>query len=622
MANEKHALEARRLGVIGEFLNFRISKLRPLLVAFASILVWGGDAHADTTFVDSFSVAAQETNPSGVAFSSNGLKMFVVGETGNDVNEYDLGTAFDVSTAVFVDSFSVAAQDTGPTGVTFSSNGLKMFVVGTVGDSVHEYDLGTAFDVSTAVFVDSFSVIAQDTNPLDVAFSSNGLKMFVVGDTGDDVNEYDLGTAFDVSTAVFVDSFSVAAQDVAPNGVAFSSNGLKMFVVGANGDDVHEYDLGTAFDVSTAVFVDSFSVAAQDVAPTGVAFSSNGLKMFVVGAVGQDVNEYDLEVAFDLFSSPSENSDDSGGGSGCVGDCTPPTLGVDEDTRRLVTDGFSYNGNPVDVEQYYTPYPLITVQTGKQNTAAFKIYENEGPDNISHFELAFGLAQGQILADSSAAIFWDRTFDGVETVTLNDPQNALDNVNVTSSAGPCDGGTIPCLILTITHTFREPLEFDIVATNVWDSSRNAWQNYYNHGIHVIGESLNPPDQYDGIYKGRIYHLTETGKNAAVDELGNTWSFDYGVWNMDYVLMPRPQDGDWQVFTRYHSDFENYKKGQSELAQKRLGEILGYKIMQKPVSTYVAGAERTQDKRSTDEFYKLIEYEQLRAKSLYDTLYKD
>ncbi len=32
-----------------------------------------------TTFVDSFSVAAQEASPTGVAFSSDGTKMFVVG---------------------------------------------------------------------------------------------------------------------------------------------------------------------------------------------------------------------------------------------------------------------------------------------------------------------------------------------------------------------------------------------------------------------------------------------------------------------------------------------------------------------------------------------------------------
>jgi len=43
--------------------------------------------------------------------------------------------------------------------------------------------------------------------------------MFVVGNQGNDVNEYTLTTAWDVSSASFVDSFSVASEDTAPNGM-------------------------------------------------------------------------------------------------------------------------------------------------------------------------------------------------------------------------------------------------------------------------------------------------------------------------------------------------------------------------------------------------------------------
>jgi len=98
----------------------------------------------------------------------------------------------------------------------------------------------------------------------DVSQNLDGTKMFVVGDAGDDINEYTLSTAFDVSTAFFVDSFSVAAQETLPTGLAFSSDGAKMFVVGIIGDDVNEYTLTTPFDVSTAFFVDSISVAGQE----------------------------------------------------------------------------------------------------------------------------------------------------------------------------------------------------------------------------------------------------------------------------------------------------------------------------------------------------------------------
>ena len=73
-----------------------------------------------------------------------------------------------------------------------------------------------------------------------------------------------------MSSASFVDSFSVASQDTYPTGIEFSKSGMKMFVLGAAGDDVNEYTLSTAWDVSSASFVDSFSVASQDTAPNGM----------------------------------------------------------------------------------------------------------------------------------------------------------------------------------------------------------------------------------------------------------------------------------------------------------------------------------------------------------------
>ena len=90
-----------------------------------------------------------------------------------------------------------------------------------------------------------------------MAFSNDGARMFVVGWLDEDINEYDLSAPFDVSTASFVDSFGVSSQDIAPTGMAFSNDGAKMFVVGDQGNDINEYTLSAPFDVSTAEFVDS-----------------------------------------------------------------------------------------------------------------------------------------------------------------------------------------------------------------------------------------------------------------------------------------------------------------------------------------------------------------------------
>ena len=240
----------------------------------------------------SFSISAQESTPQGIAFSTNGTKMFVVGYSGQDVNEYSLSTGFDISTATFVDSFSVASQETQPIAIAFNSDGSKMFIAGFAGDDVNEYTLSTNFDVSTASFVDSFSFAAQEDQVRGLTFNNTGTKMYVVGQVGDDVNEYTLSTGFDVSTASYSQNFSVASQDVEPREITFNPDGTKMFITGDTNDAVYHYSLSTGYDVSTASFVNSFSVSAQQSAPTGIAFNSDGSKMFIVDQTTQSIYQY------------------------------------------------------------------------------------------------------------------------------------------------------------------------------------------------------------------------------------------------------------------------------------------------------------------------------------------
>ena len=100
-----------------------------------------------------------------------------------------------------------------------------------------------------------------------------------------------------------MDSFDISNEDTLPQSLVFNPDGTKMFVVGRDGKDINEYTLSTGFDVSTASFVDSFSVSSEESAPTGLAFNDDGTKMFVSGKTGDDVNEYTLSCAYKVTSS-------------------------------------------------------------------------------------------------------------------------------------------------------------------------------------------------------------------------------------------------------------------------------------------------------------------------------
>ena len=175
--------------------------------------------------------------------------MFVTGHNGDDVNEYKLTIGFDISTATFVDSFDTESEDNDSRDVKFNQNGTKMFVLGKQNDRVCEYTLSTGFDVSSTVtFVDCASV-SEESMPDELEFNPDGTKMFVMGESGDDVNEYTLRTGFDVSTATFVDSFSITDQDDEPGSLAFSSDGSKLFLLGRENNKVYEYSLTCYYGV-------------------------------------------------------------------------------------------------------------------------------------------------------------------------------------------------------------------------------------------------------------------------------------------------------------------------------------------------------------------------------------
>jgi DNA-binding beta-propeller fold protein YncE len=288
--------------------------------------------------VRAFSVSAQETSPSGVAFKTDGTKMYVVGQSGDDVNEYDLSTAWDISTASYLQNFSVASQETGPVDIKFSSDGTKMYVGGSSGVDINYYTLSTAWNVTTASFVgsiatgdsgqlahfvrddglymwtcgstldtvrqfvfgDRFTVSTQETNPEGMFFKPDGTKMYIIGRAGDDVNEYDLSTAWLVSSASFVQSFSISAKETDAFGLFFKPDGTEMYITGIVSDSVHQYSLSSAWDVSTASFTRSFSVSAKETAPEDVFFKDDGTKMYIIGSDSDSTHEYTLSTAWDI----------------------------------------------------------------------------------------------------------------------------------------------------------------------------------------------------------------------------------------------------------------------------------------------------------------------------------
>tara|TARA_R110000822_G_scaffold140683_2_gene278376 strand:+ start:1077 stop:2819 length:1743 start_codon:yes stop_codon:yes gene_type:complete len=383
------------------------------------------------------SITAEEATPNGLFISPDGLNMYVNGASGDDVNQYTLSTAFDVSTATFVRLFSTASQDSSPQDIFFKPDGLSMFVVGATNDTVFQYTLSSAFDISTATYASkSFSVASQDTNPFGLWFKPDGTVMYVVGTTNDTVFQYTLGTAWDVSTASYGSIFfSVASQEISPNQVNLSADGLTMWILGANGDDISQYALGTAFNVSTAVFENSFYIGFQETSPTGLFIDSTANnRVYIVGQTNDIVFQYNtatnsISAVTDVFNTTSN--------ARVQGNLAVQSNAYVDGT--LVVQGTAAFGGASTFGSTLTASSTITLQGTTLSTTALGTAATTGTTTIGGTSQTGAITVGQSTVSQTTNIQAGATASG-STKTMNIGTAGLSGSTTTIAIGSAVSG--------------------------------------------------------------------------------------------------------------------------------------------------------------------------------------
>ncbi len=271
--------------------------------------------------VDSFQVTQRIAT--GVVFNPNGTKMYISGMSQNRVYEFDLTTAFDISEATRnSNQCNHQPKDEDVVDLRLNSDGTKLFLVGSENNILLEYSLSTAYDVSTCSYENTF-FSGAGLDPRSMAFNTNGTKLFIYDQTGNySVKQYSLNSAYNLSNATLEKQYTGTASETLKEieqfaqGMAFSADGTKMYLTGDKEDNVVEFTLSTPFDLSDVTKEGAYSVAGEITKMSGIAFSADGLKMFITdfsnGASDQDVTEFDLTCGFGVIKciDPTANKDD------------------------------------------------------------------------------------------------------------------------------------------------------------------------------------------------------------------------------------------------------------------------------------------------------------------------
>lgn len=237
---------------------------------------------------------------------NRGKKMFIVSAGDNFIRQYSLTNPFDMTQAnvtLVAGTFNTSTTENIPTGMEWEPDGKELFVTGDQNTNVFQFGpAGTAYDLSTVSTTPRTTILnTLTTVPTGLVFDANGSKQFISSASPDGVRQFTLPGNYTIQGVSNNDGF-FAETLLGANirSVAFPTAN-KMFLLDSGNDQVIQYSVSNAFDVTTGTvqITNTFDLQTFTTSPFGMTFSNNGLQMFILDSTGK-VLQFTLSSPFQL----------------------------------------------------------------------------------------------------------------------------------------------------------------------------------------------------------------------------------------------------------------------------------------------------------------------------------
>ena len=176
--------------------------------------------------------------PFGVWLDETETKMLLTHHSASSTM-HTLSTPGDTSTMSAIESsFNPNPTSTGLYNGTMNGDGTK-FIAGGVGGKIIQVSLSTPYDLSTASITDTYSTAAQTSNNLySFGIDPSGTKIFI-GDQGHEIWQYDLSTAWDLTTCSYTKMVIFAGAGTESRGMSWPTggDGTEFYLTSLSGAD-------------------------------------------------------------------------------------------------------------------------------------------------------------------------------------------------------------------------------------------------------------------------------------------------------------------------------------------------------------------------------------------------
>lgn len=359
------------------------------------------------------------TEPDSLAFAAGGDRMYFWKRSSSVLYQLDLTESYNIETATVSLTLSYAdviRRNQGRT-ITFSVDGKYMLMGDASQDNMWIWPLVENWNVATSAGPGKMGTRLLDTVTNGFAFSNTGHRIYTIGQTGDDINEFDiLGDPYDVNSARYSrTSFNISGYGATLQSLQFNEDGTKVYVVGIVNDTIYEFGLSEAWNIASMYAMSpNFAYSTDypalyrllEANPTEMKFSANGSLLYLGGTSGfGHLTQFHLDEPFDIrtIRYPIIFTDTDVLGNGTVGD-------------------FSNTGESLFVMQNNANYPKKIVEYGMINTA-FDISRARRRDQINH-ELFLPNDSGKfsVVANNGYDVYTlNRTTDAIHRYRLSNP---------------------------------------------------------------------------------------------------------------------------------------------------------------------------------------------------------
>lgn len=380
-------------------------------------------------------LGTRELSPSGIFFKSDGTRYFSIGNTADIISQYDLSTAWDVTTSTHSgNTVAGVLRQTSPNDLYISATGTSVYVASAnatgTGNGILQFSLSQAWNVQTMSYVANVTTIAREPVPTGVWFKSDGTRAYIIGSTADRIQQYDLSSAWDITTATYNanvnPNISGGPSNPTYQSVSLDSTGTTVYVLESGRSILYAFNLTQAWNVESIVTTSYANLNFEpfETVPTAVYLNNSLGKLWMTGSsTGDSIFEYQANPTY------TTNITDSGGGFTSASLKILVANSSGGNTRYLnaniiqniVVANSVYDGFAVNTD-------VIYVTNGNINAVGNAVTNSTG--GLTHVNLTV-----------SGAGFVNASSLNMFTVNSTGGDVRYFNTNVVSSIGISDGGT-------------------------------------------------------------------------------------------------------------------------------------------------------------------------------------